>query len=240
MLINELKFPSGRSVANCKKDANRLKKIQNIPLHEALNVVAKDNGLSMPFHKAVALIKNSSSQIMTRGDIQAVLDKHLELTHFGIGLYRQYTAEFNVKKYRATFEKERQSLLDAVDECNRACRYLAHMNKRKTINSFSSSYGLKHRVEEFIERMGDETPYIANGAFICAAIHMGFNYKQGSYGSPNVFFNMSVRSPVWQWKELKDIATQAMLATKGKYNKLELLEKELGFPDPFTSPLRNQ
>lgn len=56
------------------------------------------------------------------------------------------------------------------------------ITKRKTINKEKGSYGLKHVVEKHYKT------YISNGAFIKAAIDMGFNYKQNGL---NAFFNMS-------------------------------------------------
>ena len=41
MNIKELLFPSGISTTRAKKDAKKLKKVQNITLTEALNLVAQ-------------------------------------------------------------------------------------------------------------------------------------------------------------------------------------------------------
>lgn len=56
------------------------------------------------------------------------------------------------------------------------------ITKRKTINEEKGSYGLKHVVEKYYKT------YISNGAFIKAAIEMGFDYRQNGL---NAFFNMS-------------------------------------------------
>jgi hypothetical protein len=53
---------------------------------------------------------------------------------------------------------------------------------RKTINGERSSYALKHYVEEWADY------YIPNGAFIQAAIELGFNFESSG---PNAWFNMS-------------------------------------------------
>ena len=233
MQTDKLRFPSGRSVANCKKDAKRLCKTDRIPLHEALDRVSADNGLAMPFHLAITQLKKQAARfMMTHADIQAVMDKHPELTHFGIGLYRRTAEKMTESEYAISFEKERQSLLEAVDECNRACHFLKHMQKRQTINTASSSYGLKHRAEAFGRRMEEDNPYVANGALICAAIHLGFEFKQGLNDSPNVWFNTSNRSPVVQWERLKDRANSLYAYSKKQDNKLAMLEKQLGFPNP--------
>jgi len=233
MQTDKLRFPSGRSVANCKKDAKRLCKTDRIPLHEALDRVAADNGLAMPFHRAIAqLKKQAATSLMTRTDIQAVMDRHPELTHFGLGLSQRAVSKMTFDEYRIAFEQERQSLLDAVDECNRACRFMRHMQKRQTINTASSSYGLKHRAETFGRRMGEANPYVANGALICAALHLGFEFKQGLNGSPNVWFNISNRSAVVQWERLKDRARSLYSYSKAQDHKLAMLERQIGFPKP--------
>ena len=58
---------------------------------------------------------------------------------------------------------------------------------RNTINEQRSSYGLKHRVEQW---PGRESKYVSNGAFILAALELGYTYKRIQNG-PNAFFNMS-------------------------------------------------
>ena len=53
---------------------------------------------------------------------------------------------------------------------------------RKTINTDQGSYGLKHIVEK------SSKIYISNGAFIKAAIELGYNYKKNNL---NAFFSIS-------------------------------------------------
>src|SRR5687767_4703646 len=48
----------------------------------------------------------------------------------------------------------------------------ANVTPRKTINRSRSSYGLKHDVERASGRA-----YVTNGAFIAAAIGLGFKFK---------------------------------------------------------------
>lgn len=60
------------------------------------------------------------------------------------------------------------------------------VNKRKTINEDRSSYGLKHKVEMWAE----DTSYVSNGAFIKAAVDLGYKYRR-IRDTPNAFFNMS-------------------------------------------------
>lgn len=69
-----------------------------------------------------------------------------------------------------------------------AAEWLARCGRRKTINETSSSYNLKHEAEESAGH------YIANGALIAAALHLGFKIKPASnnYG-PNVLLNITAQ-----------------------------------------------
>lgn len=60
--MNKMNFPSGRSVDRCKQDAKKLVKISKekgnkIKLAEALNVIAKENGIDLPWSKAIEKLK---------------------------------------------------------------------------------------------------------------------------------------------------------------------------------------
>jgi hypothetical protein len=211
------RFPSGRSVGNCRNDAKRLSKREGIPLHEALNRIAAENGSPKPWDRAIAdlvvgislVVSDAPRPLITLDDVRAILVKHPLLTRGGIGVpikngarWADFGREFDEK-----IAGDRASLLRALPECERACEFLRHVKPRKTINrNAGSSYGLKHAVE-FYQRHRVNPPedcYVANGAFICAAVHMGFRYERPSDKGPNVWFNMSLRSPVFEWRRLFD------------------------------------
>jgi hypothetical protein len=59
--IDQLKFPSGRPVGSARKDAKKLSKEENIPLHDAQNRIARENAEGMDWDKAIASLKASSS-----------------------------------------------------------------------------------------------------------------------------------------------------------------------------------
>jgi len=82
------------------------------------------------------------------------------------------------------FERDREELRNDLAGFQAACVYLSRVNKTKSINKAVSSYGYKHRVEE----MG--YPYLLNGTFIAAAIHMGFKIDT-RMDTPNAAFNIS-------------------------------------------------
>lgn len=230
MSDESLRFPSGRSVGNCRKDAKRSARIEGISYYDALDKVAHLNGVAMPWAKALSVVKELASPIqqhglqMTAADIKVVMDNYPDLTHFGRGIYYESSASRDERT--AKFRVQRDCLANAVDECNRAVRFLMHVNKRKTVNFTRTSYGLKHRVEHYMKNLPDvEDYYVANGSFICAAIHMGFIFAPAKApGSPNVCFNISDRSPIFEWEKLLARASRG-----APYNeKLSDLEKVLG------------
>lgn len=232
--IESLRFPSGRSVGNCRKDAKRLAQLKHIPLSQAQDEVARDNGLSVSWARALATLKaqalsspidiQSAEMVMTEADIRAVMEKHPELTHYGRGIFRDHR-KMSWEERTAKFNEEREKLSRAVEECNRAIQFLMHAEKRKTINYGRTSYGLKHRVEHYMKNRPDvENYYVANGSFICAAVHMGFKFVPASAGSPNVCLNISERSPIFEWEKLLARARNLPQAR----DKLSHMEKLLG------------
>jgi hypothetical protein len=210
--FDRLKFPSGRAVGNCRKDAKALVRERGISLSEALDEVARANGATKPWHHALADLRSAGPIIvpvdprdrpMTSDDVRAVMEKHFELTHFGIGPNSQNMKDAG-GQYGRAIERGQAQLLARLDECNRALTFLRHVEPRKTINRKMSSYGLKHTAEGFLRSLTDPptNAYVANGAFICAALHRGFEMKRTHVSSPNVHFNISLKSPVFEWRRL--------------------------------------
>lgn len=210
--FDRLKFPSGRTVGNCRKDAKRLARERGIDLSQAQDEIARANGTTKPWHYAVADLRSAGPIIlpvdpgdlpMTADDVRAVLEKHFELTQFGIGPNSQSLKDAS-NHYGRAIERGQAQLLARVDECNRALTFLRHVEPRKTINRKMSSYGLKHTAEGFLRSLTDPpaNAYVANGAFICAALHLGFEMQRTHLSSPNVYFNMSSKSPVFEWRRL--------------------------------------
>ena len=232
MSTDILKFPSGRSVENCRKDAKRLAKIERIPLHEALDRIARTNGASNSWGREVAILNQPKTQPevvsgwMTAADIQTVMNKWPLLNHFGFELNRISVREG--ESYHDKLKQNRGKLLSAVDECNRAVEFLRFIKHRKTINSkVGTSYGLKRQVERFCRAkpsVNAVDQYVANGSFICAALHLGFECKQSNRGSPNVYFNISSRSPIFEWQWLYG----RVGLTTAERQHLKELEIELG------------
>ncbi len=221
------KFPSGRSVGNCRNDAKRLARQENIPLHEALDRVAATNGLAHPWARAMTLVGDGFTahqtlpDAITVDDIRAVMEKWPYLNHYGFQVHCRPN-----ESYREVLATNRERLLNAVDECKRAARFLKHVERRKTINQKAgSSYSLKHQVERFCRSFPNSeytNQYVANGSFICVALHLGFEVQPAHLGSPNVYFNISSRSPVFEWRQLKNRANELFYYPKAAQRLAEL------------------
>lgn len=77
-----------------------------------------------------------------------------------------------------------------MEELRTALRFLETFAfRRKTFNKKFGSYGLKHRVEVW-GYAHEMASYIANGAFILAAMLAGFKYKRSRLSGPNCIFNI--------------------------------------------------
>ena len=122
---------------------------------------------------------------MSRNDIQKVLDQVPELNDFGIGLFKNGHG-LTPEQRKAKLEEDRQKLLESIDEFDKTCEWLSTKERRKSINTSHTSYGLKHMVEKDID-------YITNGVFIAAAIHCGFKIKY-IHDHPNVCINISEKA----------------------------------------------
>jgi hypothetical protein len=96
---------------------------------------------------------------------------------------------FGLKTYK--YDKKYGKVVEPVDiEEVKLCKQwlLRKARKRKTINTNYSSYGLKHRVEDTYGK------YVSNGAFIVAAMELGYEVKPTDFDSPNGNFNISIRT----------------------------------------------
>jgi len=106
---------------------------------------------------------------MMQHDLDQVLKQHPTLTAFG----------FDMKENRQA----------KLSEFEASIEWLSQFDKTKTIRRHSSSYGLKHVME------WASGTYVANGAFIAAAICLGFAFEQHG---PNAYFNISKRATGWR------------------------------------------
>jgi hypothetical protein len=128
--------------------------------------------------------KRMSSEI-SEADVVCIMERHPTLSAFGFGCFGQYHREFR-NDISEELKGDRQELRESVDQCQRACDWLSRVEISKSIHRCHSSYGLKHQVERYYDMIP-----CSNGAFIAAAIHMGFKWKQVG---PNAYFNFHQRS----------------------------------------------
>lgn len=62
---------------------------------------------------------------------------------------------------------------------------------QKGINKKINSYGLKHLAENWNSGLPENCKYVSSGAFIQAAVNLGYNYARIG-NSQNALFNMRV------------------------------------------------
>lgn len=114
------------------------------------------------------------------------------LTYFGMGLCdeelvraRHGTAYVHQKMAEGQAELGRR-----LDQVAIAADWIKLQVPTTSINRRCSSYTYKHDVERWRLSLGEEV-YVCNGAFIAAAIGLGFRYQ---LDGPNVYFNFSRRA----------------------------------------------
>ncbi|MYM65714.1 hypothetical protein GTP45_02560 [Pseudoduganella sp. FT55W] len=202
-----LKFPSGRTVGNCRKDAKKLRKNTAVALHTALDSVAETHGIPLGWNKAIDLLLNQSLERvrgfvdpMSVDAIESIAKRNPSLTQYGLGLLSEERGEYlglTVEEYR---QKEHDDLLIMLHECSRALAFVSMLEPQRTVNMLSTrtSYELKH-VAEKVFRYVTPGIYVPHGAFIVAALYKGFLPQRCSPTSLSVYFNISEQSPILQW-----------------------------------------
>ena len=124
-------------------------------------------------------------------ELKAAMEKEPLLTNWGIGPYALNLPKEKDKRGQI-LKNDRALLADNVYEFRLACLWLKAQKKNKLINKRMTSYGLKEYVEKWARNNGFERHYVSNGAFIAAAIHLGFKYEIFHMSkNPNVCINIS-------------------------------------------------
>lgn len=138
----------------------------------------------------------------TNQDFLKAIEKEPYLIDFGIHCSSHIDRKLTSKENKEIYLGQRDSFAHSgYREFSLCCEWLRDCQKRKTINTSFSSYGLKHMVEKWARKTGKDDYYVSNGAFIAAAIHMDFDWKP-DFDSPNVRFNISGKSsPIMKLKE---------------------------------------
>lgn len=111
------------------------------------------------------------------------------LTYFGVGLF----CEAEVRREHGT-PYVHQKMAEGQAELGRrlnqvaiAADWIKLQVPTTSINLRCTSYTYKHDVERWMLSQGEEV-YVCNGAFIAAAIGLGFKYQ---LDGPNAYFNFS-------------------------------------------------
>ncbi|UYZ83043.1 hypothetical protein MTZ49_10560 [Entomomonas sp. E2T0] len=214
--MSDIIFPSGLSSQRAKKRAKELVKSGQFKnLSKALDFISFKE-IGMPWALATYQLKSNytipinQNYLITTTDIERIMEQEPLLTHHGFeyedffsdSFYQRY--EYSSREnYRQRFKEKRENLKNALEECQKCCLYLQHLNKLKTIRYRLGSYGLKWSVEQYHYQRGlsHDDAYVSNGSFICAAIHMGFKVIRKTSTSPNAWICASVNSDIILWEK---------------------------------------
>lgn len=134
--------------------------------------------------------------------LEAAWEKIPRLTWGGVGVPGDGLWRLGPRKDTETVKRElahdREELKKWNDAIMASYHFMIGIRPIKTINPWCGSYGLKHKVESWTRGMGHQE-YVPNGAFIAAAVGMGYPFK---IDGPNVFFAYSKR-------DLKEVMKEA-------------------------------
>jgi len=130
--------------------------------------------------------------------IRGAMAHTANLTHFGLGTIAARRKTTQEQQFEIVAGRKEMLSNSSADEFLLALEYISRLEKRKSLNKNSTSYGLKHMVEryegEYRKSGRIAIGYVSNGMFIAAAIHAGLDMAPSHYGSPNAVFNISQRS----------------------------------------------
>ncbi|MBU3167814.1 hypothetical protein [Acinetobacter baumannii] len=209
--MQNLVFPSGLSVQRAKKRAKELVKTKQAKNQsDALDAISLKE-VNKPWALAMAQLQQNSNYLITLADIEKILEREPLLIADGFGhadnyhesFYKRRTFHDSKTEYIEYFHKSRELLRNSIDQCQRCCMYLQHLKKLKSTRYHLGSYGLKHSVEKYHRQLNQfNDAYVSNGAFICAAIHMGFSIMRKDHLDPNAWIFASLQSDIIVWERL--------------------------------------
>ncbi len=67
--LEHLKFPSRRTVAAARADAKKRARLKGIPLHHALDDIAKENGMNLTWAQAMAYLSSQAQDVSIPDDV---------------------------------------------------------------------------------------------------------------------------------------------------------------------------
>jgi len=204
-----LKFPSGRTVSKCRKDARKLRTDDRaLALHTALDIVAKDNGIPGGWTEALdTLLVASLERVRISKDtmsidaIISIAKRNPSLTQYGLGIMWAERASMLGLTVEELQQREHDSLPDMLTECARTLAFVSLLLPQRAVNSrpMRDSYELKHVAERVFGYVTDGI-YVPHGAFIVAALFQGFLPQRCAPRSAFVYFNIDEESPILHWK----------------------------------------
>lgn len=159
--------------------------------NSAFGAFLKDRGgADLPYDTlSEAVVRTKFAR--SRATIEEVLAREPALSANGL---RSFDRRLSPQENAANFARSRQAMIEAryVEQFIRAVAYLETREKSKTAARGRTSYGYKHDAEHFHEAAAPgEDPYVANGMFIAAALHLGFTAKREADSSPNALINIA-------------------------------------------------
>lgn len=89
-------------------------------------------------------------------------------------------------------DKHRLPTQEEIDLCK---EWIGNFCKTGSMNPEAHSYSLKHEVERWTEK---EITYVSNGAFISAALNLGYKAQALGNKITNTIFNMILLQPGWK------------------------------------------
>ena len=153
----------------------------------------------------IKFIKTSQEESLEL--IEKAIKEIPSLTAFGIGIFSPVRQAkelgITVREYEAREIPNGQAELRS--EYGRMCTaasadYIKNLTPLKGVNKKRGSYGMKHKVEAWTKARG-RSIYTFNGAFIAAAVGLGFKYKDHG---PNASFNFSEASIRNMYRETRE------------------------------------
>jgi len=99
-----------------------------------------------------------------------------QLTPFGVGVHYSY---YRLSKEEMGAEIQKQQSELSTEHSLRMVAFCADWIKanRRDIDPNRSSFFHSHKVEQYRRGSGDPDPYVHNGAFIAAAVGLGYNWR---------------------------------------------------------------
>lgn len=206
---------------NLKREAKRLQRAEGVPHVEALNRIAvregypswwhlqHQSGLMQAKEAPVQAVPESNPTVKrnplietTREEaamlVKQALEQEPRLTDHGIGVPEELKKRRKARDagqdpetiIREELARGRKCLSGLLDEVAAAADWIKRQQTIKSFNRKNTSYGYKHSVEKWFQNRG-AGQYVANGAFIAAALGLGHEVKQDGIWSPNVYFKFS-------------------------------------------------